>query len=438
MKSTKELLAAKRQGGEWTPDEIDAFVRGVVAGTVTDAQIGAFLMAACVHQLTVSETSALTLGMAHHGASFERRLQAAPAVDKHSTGGVGDKISLLLAPLAAECGLSVPMISGRGLGHTGGTVDKLESIVGFRTDLSMSELQHLLDTEGLVMAAQSPELAPADRILYALRDVTGTVENVGLITASILSKKFAERLDGLVMDVKVGTGAFMTSLDDAHALADSLRRTSLAAGVPIRIVFTRMDHPLGTAVGNWLEMVEAERALHDRASAAADLVEITEVLTAQMVLLAFPNLSEEEARLRVTEAWTSGRAWKRFHRMVRVQGGEWEQSVERYAATPCVTLTAKQSGVVTSIDPMRVALAVLRAGGGRLVETDQIDPAAGVVFAARRGDTVSSGDVLAHVYASKARLDDCSAEIAHAIEIQPLTKTAPVQQEPSMILDIWK
>ena len=194
MKSTKELLALKRMGAEWPADVVQHFVDGVVAGGVSSAQAGAFLMAACIHDLTPTETAALTQAMANSGVRFDKGLTTRPRVDKHSTGGVGDKVSLLLAPLAVSCGLAVPMISGRGLGHTGGTVDKLESIVGFRTDLSMDELQRILSQEHLVMAAQSPELAPADKILYGLRDVTGTVENVGLITASILSKKFAERL----------------------------------------------------------------------------------------------------------------------------------------------------------------------------------------------------------------------------------------------------
>lgn len=428
--SIKELLKDKRQGATWSAEEVQSFVHGVVDGTVTDAQVGAFLMAACIHSLTVEETSELTLTMARTGASFPRDLRAEPSIDKHSTGGVGDKVSLLLAPLAAECGITVPMISGRGLGHTGGTVDKLESMVGFRTDLSMAELQQILLAEGLVMASQSPELAPADRRLYALRDVTGTVENVGLITASILSKKFAEGLSGLVMDVKVGSGAFMKTLDDAQELARSLQRTSHAAGVPMHVVFTRMDRPLGRTVGNWIEVLESEQALKDRSSANADLVEVTEVLTAHMVMLAsgssFDGSSFDRARQTVREAWQSGRAWNRFHRMVQVQGGDWEASCARYRGATTRDVIATEEGVIAAIDPMQVAVAVMRAGGGRMVETDVINPSVGVEFLVSVGDRVAKGQPLARTF--DMELPD---------NVVRITEEAPPTGEPPVILDVW-
>ncbi|MGA0045056.1 MAG: thymidine phosphorylase [Candidatus Kapaibacteriota bacterium] len=425
MKSIKELLKEKRQGAEWSPVDVERFVHGVVDGSVTDAQVGAFLMAACIHGLSVKETSELTLSMARNGASFPRQLRREPSIDKHSTGGVGDKVSLLLAPLAAECGLTVPMISGRGLGHTGGTVDKLGSIVGFRTDLSMAELERILRSEGLVMASQSPELAPADRRLYALRDVTGTVENVGLITASILSKKFAEGLSGLVMDVKVGSGAFMQTLDDARALAQSLQRTSSAAGVPMHVVFTRKDRPLGKAVGNWLEVFEAEQALKQVDTAHPDLVEVTEVLTAHMVMLG-GELTYDQALDRVREAWTSGRAWKRFHRMVEVQGGQWAASLQRYAQYAGQPIYALREGFVSAIDPMQVALAVMRAGGGRMAETDVINPAVGVEFAVQIGQHVQAGQLLATVYGVPE----------NGINVV-ITEEAPRSEEPRNIIDVW-
>ena len=435
MKSIKELLKAKRDGAEWTPDEIAGFVSGVVSGNVSPAQAGAFLMAACIHDLTPVETAALTTAMAESGARFDRGLTGKPAVDKHSTGGVGDKISLLLAPLVAECGVSVPMISGRGLGHTGGTVDKLESIAGFRTDLSMNELRSLLQREHLVMAGQSPELAPADRILYGLRDVTGTVENVGLITASILSKKFAEGLDGLVMDIKVGKGAFMRTMDEAQRLATSIKDTCMAAGLPCTVVFTRMERPLGSAVGNWVEMVEAEAALKDMAHAHPDVLNVTCTLAEQMLLLAGVCTTEDQAADRVHEVWSSQAAWNRFHRMIEVQGGSWEASIDRYGSAGTMVVEAASDGYVATIDPMATAVAVMHAGGGRLVESDAIDPVAGVVFTVDVGDAVEEGQPIAVVSASDpARLEALRSAMVQAIQ----TTTAPVEPEPSMIIDIWR
>ncbi len=435
MKSIKELLNDKRQGAAWAPADVERFVRGVVHGEVSAAQAGAFLMAACIHDLTDAETAALTTAMARSGGHLERGSGGRPAVDKHSTGGVGDKVSLLLAPLAAACGLAVPMISGRGLGHTGGTVDKLESIRGFRMDLPLTELAQLLHADGMFMAAQSPDLAPADRILYALRDVTGTVENVGLITASILSKKFAEGLDGLVMDIKVGSGAFMKDSAQAERLATSIKRTCDAAGLPCTIVCTRMDRPLGAAVGNWVEVVEAEVALQDPSYAHPDLHLVTSTLVEEMLLLGGICATEDEAADRVHQAWSSQAAWKIFHRMIERQGGSWSDSIAHYAATPQAVVEATGSGVIAAIDPMAVAQAVLQAGGGRRVETDRIDPVAGVVFQVDVGDEVTRGQPLATVHAEQASvLPDLAAGIQAAVHIA----TAPAEQEPSVILDVWR
>ena len=435
MKSVKELLKAKRDGAEWSPADITAFVRGVVSGELSTAQAGAFLMAACIHDLTALETAALTRAMTDSGVRFASGLTDRPAIDKHSTGGVGDKVSLLLAPLAAACGLTVPMISGRGLGHTGGTVDKLESIRGFKTDLPMDALEEILRREHLVMAAQSPELAPADRILYGLRDVTGTVENVGLITASILSKKLAEGLDGLVMDIKVGSGAFMHTLDDAHRLAESMKQTATAAGLPMTIVFTQMDAPLGRAVGNWLEVAEAESALRDHTTAAPDLVEVTRVLTGHMVLLGGLATTPQEAEAVVMDAWSSGAAHAKFHEMVCVQGGDWEETVSDYEHDTTLStnlVEAENDGWVETIDPMATALAVMRAGGGRMVESDAIDHAVGIEFHVAPGDTVAKGQTLA---TTVARVNDhgMADQLAEAIK----TTTAPVEPEPSKVIEIW-
>ncbi len=435
MKSTKELLKAKRRGEEWTAEEMTTFIGDVVAGSVSSAQAGAFLMAACIHDLSASETAALTAAMTNSGVRFPSDLTDRPAIDKHSTGGVGDKVSLLLAPLATACGLTVPMISGRGLGHTGGTVDKLESIIGFRTDLPMEDLERLLVKEHLVMAAQSPELAPADRILYGLRDVTGTVENAGLITASILSKKFAEGLDGLVMDIKVGQGAFMTSMAEAEHLALSMKRTAAVAGLPLTIVFTRMDRPLGRSVGNWLEVVESEAALREPAAAAPDLVEVTRVLVEHMLLLGGIAATPSEAEERVMEVWSSGAAHRAFHRMVEVQSGSWEASITQYGQDTELTRTVVEStedGWVAEIDPMVIALGVMHAGGGRMTEADKIDPAVGVDFHVSVGDRVVPGQPLATTIERR----DVGL-LPDAVRKALQTTTAPVEPEPSMIIDVW-
>ena len=432
MKSTKELLAAKRLGAEWTSEEVSNFVIGVVNGSVSGSQAAAFLMASCINGLSYNETAALTNAMASSGVSIPRRFVSKPMIDKHSTGGVGDKVSLLLAPLAVACGLAVPMISGRGLGHTGGTVDKLDSIKGFNTVLPHTDLMGLLTNHSLFMAAQSSELAPADRILYQLRDVTGTVENTGLITASILSKKIAEGLDGLVMDVKVGSAAFMETLSEAHTLARSLQDVGSTAGLPVTVVFSRMDRPLGDTIGNWLEVVEAETALANRESAHPDLVEVTIELVAQMCVLAGTTI--ENARELVVDIWDSGRGHSEFHRMIEEQGGDWQASLEQRSSDAEVNVYAPSSGYMGPIDARTVAHWVIDAGGGRLVEDDEIAHGAGILFHVRYGDEVCKGipvaTVLAHDEVAAAKL---AKRLEDAIEIT----TAPVKQEPSMIIDVW-
>ena len=434
MKSVKELLASKRDGREWAPAEIEWFVDGVVDGTVSSAQAAAFLMASCIRGLSAVETAALTRAMVRSGDAIAPSCVDRPMVDKHSTGGVSDSVSLLLTPLAVACGLAVPMISGRGLGHTGGTVDKLESVVGFRTMYDIAQLQSLLEHSNMFMAGQSERIAPADRILYGLRDVTGTVENVGLITASILSKKLAEGISGLVMDVKVGCAAFMKTISEAQALARSLKDVGEAAGLRMTVVFTRMDRPLGNAIGNWVEIAEAERALHDRASASEDLVGVTTELVARMLLVGEIDRDIEAARQRVVRAWDSGEALTVFHDMIRQQGGRCDESILRHQLAPKKVVTATQDGFVEDLDAMTLTNAVIQAGGGRLKETDIIDPAAGIVLHVRKGVAVHVGMPLATVSASDpAMLDVLAAAVTRSLQ----TTTAPLQREPSMILDVW-
>lgn len=432
MKSVKELLRQKRDGRELSPEDVRFFIDGVVAGSVSTAQVGAFCMAACTRGLSVEETSALTMAMTHSGATLSKVPTGRKRLDKHSTGGVGDKVSLLLAPLAAACGLDVPMISGRGLGHTGGTLDKLESVIGFSTQITEHEMDACLQRNGLFMAGQTVDIAPADKVLYAIRDVTGTVENVGLITASILSKKFAESLDGVVMDMKVGSAAFMQTLDQAKELAASMQRVCETVGVPVRFVFTRMDEPLGYAVGNWLEIAEAEHAL--ATSAEHSLAEVTIELTSHMVHLAGVCSTLQDSRQLVVRAWKQGTAHQLFHHMIAQQGGRWHESVEEYAQLEPAVIRADASGWVQAIDARDVAEAVLRAGGGRMREDDRIDPSAGVVFHCERGSEVRSGDALASIYARDARRrDQLASEISHILH----TTTAPVERKPSMILEVW-
>lgn len=434
MRTTKELLRLKRDGHAWTSDEIAEFVRGVVSGDVSTAQAAAFLMAACTRGLSAEETAALTMSMTTSGDHIARGSTSNPSVDKHSTGGVGDKTSLLLVPLAVGCGITVPMISGRGLGHTGGTVDKLESIIGYRTAYRIDELRSMLGSYGFFMVGQSEDIAPADKILYALRDATGTVENIGLITASILSKKFAEGLDGLVMDMKVGRGAFMPTLEAAHALAASMRDVCAHVGVATRFVFSRMDRPLGRAVGNFCEAIEAKAALRDVRTASTDLVQITEVLAQAMVMTAFPDITPEDALARVREVWSSGKAYAIFVDMIRAHNGDWTATLSRWQRTPSITLCAEADGFLADLDARAVADVGMTAGVGRMRESDNVDPCAGIVFHASCGQAVRAGDVLAVVYSSDARR--CEAAAA---QLRPLiqTTTAPVEPEPSIILEVW-
>ena len=432
MKSTKELLRSKRDGAKWTPEEVATFVQRTVSGEASSAQIGAFLMAACTKGLDAVESAALTLEMAKSGDVLARGLGTQRRIDKHSTGGVGDKVSLLLAPLAVACGLDVPMISGRGLGHTGGTLDKLESVLGLRTDLSLVAMQDMLERHHVFMAGQTPTLVPADRIMYALRDVTGTVESVGLITASILSKKIAEGLDGLVMDMKVGTGAFLQTLAQAEELATSMQRVCREIGLPVTFVFTRMNSPLGKSIGNWVEVVEADAALAGLVQ--RDLAEVTTELVAQMIRLSDATITMPSARERVIEAWRSGRAHVIFHEMLARQGGDWSKSIDYYSSLPTQIIEADRNGVVDDIDARALAMILCQAGAGRMKEDDVIDHAVGIVLHEPPGSTVVSGQPMATIHASSA---SACAELAALVREVLKTTTAPAEREPSMILQVW-
>ncbi|HVX88740.1 MAG TPA: thymidine phosphorylase, partial [Gemmatimonadales bacterium] len=314
------LIERKRDGGELTPDEWQALVRAYTAGQVPDYQMSALLMAVVWRGLVPAELAALTDAMLHSGDRLRFDGWATPRVDKHSTGGVGDKVSIILAPLVAVCGVAVPMMSGRGLGHTGGTLDKLEAIPGFRTGLSMAEADRLVRTLGVAMMAATPEVAPADRKLYALRDVSGTVPAIPLITASILSKKLAEGLTGLVLDVKTGSGAFIPELERSLELARTMIATAERHGVRTVALVTAMDRPLGRACGNALEIEECINALHGHGP--DDLMEVTYALGVEMLLVAGVEKDRGAARRRLEAAMTSGKAAERFAQMVEAQGGD--------------------------------------------------------------------------------------------------------------------
>ena len=414
-----ELLRKKRSGAELSSDEITSFITGVTNGEVSEVQAAAFLMAVCTRGMTGAETGALTLAMRDSGRRYTFPSLHVPRIDKHSTGGVGDKLSLLLVPLVAACGVHVPMMSGRGLGHTGGTVDKLESIPGMRMEFSDAELTHLLDNIGGFMIKASHDVATADRILYALRDITGTVESTALITASILSKKLVEDIHGLVLDMKVGRGAFMQTMDAARELASEMMRVARHVGLPLHIVFTSMDEPLGHAVGNALEMFEAESSLANYDTAPRDIVELTELLACRMLQCANTQLPSDEAIEKIRSAWKSGNAHSLFRALITAQGGDWQAAREQYVNTPCREIRAEKSGFIAEMATRELGLAAITLGAGRVHHNDVIDYGAGFILHKKRAESVNEGDVLITVYATDAtKLQAGAEQIRNSIRIE--------------------
>ena len=390
-----DIIRRKRDGEILDRAEIEAFVAGVTARHWPDYQAAALLMAIVLRGMNADETAALTAAMAQSGAPLDLSGIPGPKIDKHSTGGVGDKTSLILAPLAAACGIVVPMMSGRGLGHTGGTLDKLEAIPGFRVHLALPEFRAALAKVGCAMIGQTAEIAPADKILYALRDVTATVESIPLITASIMSKKVAEGIGGLVMDVKCGRGAFMKTHGHARALADSLIAAGQANGVRTVAVLTAMDAPLGRAVGNALEVVECIETLKGRGP--KDLETLSIDLAARMVQLG----GVADAPARVQAALDSGQGLEKFRALIAQQGGD-PHIVDDYALLPTAPkqalVRADRSGYVTALDAERIGRATMVLGAGRNRVEEAIDPAVGLVVRAAVGDPVKAGDALAEVH----------------------------------------
>lgn len=408
----------KRDGGAWSDEEIDDLVRGIVDGSLGDGQLGALLMAVCCRGMSARETARLTLAMRDSGRVLELGGIPGRKVDKHSTGGVGDKVSLCLAPLVAACGVPVPMISGRGLGHTGGTIDKLAAIPGYRTALEPDEFVAVLRDCGFAMAAASASIAPADRRMYAMRDVSGTVESIPLITASILSKKLAEGIDGLVMDVKCGRAAFMKELPQARALAESLVSVGTAAGVRVTALLTDMDRPLGRAIGNHLEVLEAVQVL--KGQGPADLGELTIALGVEMLLLA-GETDAARARARLAQAIADGSALERLRRNVVLQDGDprfLDESKALGSAPVHLGVASPSEGFVVDVDPLALGLCAMDLGAGRLQPSDSVDPLVGVLMLTERGARVTRGQPLAMVFArSQAAAKTALERVLAAIRI---------------------
>jgi pyrimidine-nucleoside phosphorylase len=428
----QHIIAKKRDGHALTRDEIASFVRGATDGSWADYQLSALLMAIVWRGMSPEETAHYTEAMMRSGVVADLGAVRGIKVDKHSTGGVGDKVSIPLAPMVVACGVPVPMISGRGLGHSGGTLDKLESIPGFRTDLSLDAYCAQVAKLGCALIGQTRDLAPADKKLYALRDVTATVECIPLICGSILSKKLAEGIDALVLDVKFGRGAFMKTKEQARELATTLVRVGQAGGKNVRAVLTAMEQPLGRAVGNAVEVAESIACL--RGEGPADLMEVTFALGAQMLLLGGVAKDESEARAKLENAIASGAARAKLREIVAAQGGD-ARVVDDPSRLPQARfqepLAAPRAGVVQDVDAMGVALAALRLGAGRAKAEDKIDPAVGVTALVKTGERIAAGAPLCVVHASdRQTLAEAKEMLARAIVVgDAAPRTVPLIDE---------
>ncbi|WP_058189441.1 thymidine phosphorylase [Terracidiphilus gabretensis] len=425
-----DLIRKKRDGETLTAREIQFLVTGAATGSIPQEQLTAWLMAVWLRGLGLDEVRALTLAMRDSGEKFDPHSLGKVAVDKHSTGGVGDKTSFLVAPLAAACGVAVPMISGRALGHTGGTLDKLESIPGFRTALSLAEFESVLRKCGASIVSQTPKLVPADRVLYALRDRTATVENAGLICASILSKKLAAGLDALVLDVKTGSGAFLRNYKDAEFLAALMVATAEAAGTRTVALLTDMGQPLGYTAGNWIEIAECITLLRgERPSASEDLRELSLILAGWMIHLGGHAPSAEAGYRSAERALAKGSALTAFLKMIEAQGGDLSvfndlKASHKPAAT--TVLAAWDSGYIAEMDTTAIGWAVQRTGAGREKAGEPVDPNAGIEFHAKRCAHIEKGQPFATLYGtSRAHLAEAEALLRSAIhfshELPPAT-----------------
>ena len=415
-----DLIFAKRDGGRLTDEQIDWFIRSYTAGDVVDEQASALLMAILFRGLDAAELARWTEQMIATGTRADLAGVGRPTVDKHSTGGVGDKVSLIVCPLVAACGAAVPQAAGRGLGHTGGTLDKIETIPGWRSTLTPEEVMRIISSSGAVINAAGPDLAPADRKLYALRDITGTVESIPLIASSIMAKKIAEGTAALVLDVKVGTGAFMKHEAQARELAETMVGIGTAHGVHTRALLTQMDVPLGRTAGNALEVVEAVDAL--AGGGPSDLIELTLALAREMLDLAGLPDADPAAAL------ADGRAMDSWRAMVRAQGGD--PTAELPRAVEVEVVVAPASGTLSKLDALGVGVAAWRLGAGRSRKEDVVSPIAGVVWRATVGDPVVAGQPLLELHLDDpTRLPAALAALEDAIEVSP----TPVSPGPMIL-----
>lgn len=397
--NTVELIIKKRNGKALTREEINYLVDSFTEGKIPDYQFSAFLMAIFLREMNRKETAWLTEAMLYSGKVIDLSGIKGSKIDKHSTGGIGDKTSLILAPTVAAAGINVPMISGRGLGHTGGTVDKLESIPGFRTDLNLREYKKVLNKCGAVLVGQTKDIAPADKLIYSLRDVTGTVASIPLITGSIMSKKLAEGIDGLVLDVKTGNGAFMRKTKDAEALAKSLINTAKAFNKRVIAFITDMNQPLGKYIGNWFEVYESIRVL--RGETSGNLLKLSMALSGAMIYLGGKASSIKEGTEIATEQIKNGNAFSKFLEIVKLQGGnvKYILNPEKYPRSKCITkIKSEKSGYISGINNYNIGIAALELGAGRKTMSDKIDPKAGIIFNIEIGDRVKKGEVIAELH----------------------------------------
>jgi pyrimidine-nucleoside phosphorylase len=428
--TVNELIRKKRDGGTLSPNELQYIIDGFVNGSIPEYQMSSFLMATFFRGMSVEETSTFTQLMLHSGEVIDLSGIPGIKVDKHSTGGVGDKISLSLAPIVAACGVPVPMISGRGLGHTGGTLDKLESIPGFTTSLSISEYKKVIAEVGVVMIGQTKEIAPADKKMYALRDVTATVECIPLIAGSIMSKKLAEGIDALVLDVKTGRGAFMPTYERALELATALVGIGNSFGKETVGFITDMNQPLGMMIGNWLEVVESVECL--RGKIVPDIMELTYVLGGAMVMLGKKASSLKEGMERCNEVVKNGKAYEKFLQLVKRQGGD-TSFIEHPGKYPPSKYSQKincpLSGFVTAIDSLELGFTSIALGAGRTKVDDVIDPKAGIVLTKKVGDAVNAGDTVAILYTGNKNAIETSAE-----RIEKAFVIGPAKPKPSPLV----
>ena len=419
--NTIELIRKKRDKDSLSKEEIKYLISSYTKNKIPDYQFSSFLMAVFLNGMSSEETSFLTEAMLYSGKVLNLDFLKGEKVDKHSTGGVGDKTSLIIAPIAASAGVYVPMISGRGLGHTGGTLDKLDAIPGFRTNLSLKEYKSVLKKCGAVLVGQTKDIAPADKLIYSLRDVTGTVESIPLITASIMSKKLAEGINGLVLDIKTGSGAFMRNEKDTLLLAESLIRTAKSFGKKVIGFITDMNQPLGNYIGNWLEVYESIKVLQGESD--GDLKELCLALSGAMIFLGGKASSLDEGIKLSQRLIDNGLAYKKFLEIVELQGGDisFVKNPDKYPKSKIIErIFASSDGYLSSINNFEIGMAALELGAGRLTKEDVIDPKAGIIFKLKIGDFVRKGTEIAELHSSsQLKIEKAKEKIYNSITLKP-------------------